>query len=244
MKQPLFTIFNSFSDLVIGFSDITDGPMKVSGSFLKKFVARQNRKKFFSALDVSSSSAVRAELVHGNKVVIVRTRDAGSEIAKTDGLITGDKNLFLSVTIADCLPIFIYDPVNKTISLIHASWRGLKKEILSVAIKKLIDGYQSKTENLIIGIGPGISRCHFEVKDDVLSHFKSFLPETLESRNGKRFLDLKQIAKLQLQELGVQEKNIAVNPFCTYCQKDKYYSYRRDKPKSIEAMVAVFGIKA
>jgi len=55
------------------------------------------------------------------------------------------------------------------------------------------------------------------------------------------FLDLKNIAQTQLRSLGVKEEHIEANPECTYCISDKYFSYRRDKPKILKTMIAVIG---
>lgn len=245
MQKQLFTKFNTYPNLIIGFSDINDGPMKISGNLLKKIVVTKNRNNFFNNLGVNKNNIISPHLTHSNNIEIVAQKDTSKKINNTDGLLTNDKNIFLSVTVADCLPIFIYDPVNEAIGLIHAGWKGLAKDILREAINKLQSHYQSNPENLLIGIGPGISQCHFEVQDDVIENFLSFLPEALESRDEKKFLDLKKLAKLQLQKLGVPEKNIEINPLCTYCEKDKYFSYRRDKPtKFLKTMIAVFGIKS
>ena len=67
---------------------------------------------------------------------------------------------------------------------------------------------------------------------------------SIEKRENKNYLDLKKIAKNQLSEAGILNKNIEIIQECTYSNKNRYFSYRRDKPQEIKAMLAVIGIKS
>ena len=261
----MFEVFKNYNNLIIGFSEKKDGPMKNSV---------QNRKKFFNKLKIDKELIVRADLVHKNKVKLIPKKGAGRLIEKTDGLITKEKNIFLTITTADCLPIFIYDPKKEIIGLIHGGWRSLAGNILKEAINKIINNFKSNPAHILIGIGPGISQCHFEIKfeaekdplqklcdriifaqgvvlkrDNKSPHFKDlfFTPSqtngVLKKWGDKIFLDLKELAKLQLIELGIKEENIEISSECTFCLKDKYFSYRRDKPEQIKTMLAIIGQK-
>lgn len=241
MRNSLFSIFNKYQNLVIALSQKQDGLMKLSGDSLRDKEISENRKRFLNKLGVDSNSLVSANLIHANTIQTVATSNTGKTIAKTDGLIADNKNLFLSITVADCLPIFLYDFEKEIVGLIHGGWRSLAKDILPLAIRKLTNDFNSKPENILAGIGPGISQCHYEVKEDILTKFKSFPSNIFIKRNGKTFLDLKKVAELQLLNCGVKKKNIEVNPECTYCLSNKYFSYRRDKSEVLETMIAAIG---
>ena len=243
MRNSLFSIFNKYQNLVIALSQKQDGSMKLSGDSLRDKEISENRKKFLNKLGVDSNSLVSANLIHANTIQTVTTQDAGKIIAKTDGLLTKDKNLFLSITVADCLPIFLYDFEKEVIGLIHGGWRSLAQNILYSTIEKLINDFNSKPGSILAGIGPGISQCHYEAKEDVVAKFKSFPSHIFIKRNGKIFLDLKKIAEFQLLNSGVKKENIEINSECTYCLPDKYFSYRKDKPDILETMIAVIGMK-
>ncbi|KPJ54567.1 hypothetical protein AMJ47_04120 [Parcubacteria bacterium DG_72] len=219
----MFKVFEKYPNLVIGFSEKKNGPMKFS---------LKNRERFFNKLGIDKSLVVRADLVHKNKVALVSKKEAGCLIKKTDALITKQKNVFLTITTADCLPIFIYNPKKEIIALVHAGWKNLASGILKNTIKKT-------GKNVVVGIGPGISQCHFKVGQDVLNYFKPYLEYSLKGC----FLDLKKIAKLQLIDLGVKKENIETNPECTFCLKDKYFSHRRQGLKNLKTMIAVVGKK-
>jgi len=250
----MFSIFKRYKELILSLSAKKDGPMKYFDESARDKGVSKNREIFLNKLGVDAKKVVSAGLVHGNNIEIVGKENGGEKIVGTDGLLTGEKNLFLSITVADCLPIFIYDPENQVIGLIHGGWRSLARNILALTIKKLTDNFNSPPKNILVGIGPGLGACHFKVKDDVLKEFTPFRnskfltgfkssPSIIIRKNKKIFLDLKKIAKIQLLNLGLKKENIEISPECTYCLSDKYFSYRREKPKEIKTMMAIIGRK-
>ncbi len=239
----MFGIFGRYSGIVAAVSEKKDGTMKLTGDLLCDRKVGENRKRFLRKFGIKNELTIKADLVHGNKVEVVFAKEAGTTIKEVDGLITSDRNLFLTITVADCLPIFIYDPEKEIVGLIHGGWRGLAEDILASAIGMMVKNFGSLAKEILIGIGPRISQCHFEVKEDVSARFKSFLPEASVYRDGKTFLNLKKIAKVQLINLGVREENIEISSECTFCLSDKYFSFRRDKPRLAETMMAIIGRK-
>jgi hypothetical protein len=236
----IFSIFTGFPDLLVAFSYKNDGSMRFVDSLVDQEILK-NRKKFLKRYGVTPGAVVSAELVHGNNVRLVSRMEAGKLIPKTDALVTNENNLYLSITVADCLPIFVYDPKQMAIALIHAGWRSLAANI----IKKTVEILKAKgclPKDLSIGIGPGIGICHFEVKDDVLLKFKRY-GEAVENRDGKKFLDLKKIAQQQFVLEGAKIRNVEINTECTYCEEEKYFSNRRDKSVPLKTMIAVIGMK-
>lgn len=208
-------IFKKYKELFYIMSDKKDGSMKIEDN-LKSFLNRNN---------IEINHLIRAGLCHKKKVKKVNLKDGGKIIRETDGFLTKEIDLFISITVADCLPILFYNPIKKEIGVIHAGWKGLYSGI--------IENLKIDFKNTFFYIGPGISKCHFEVKEDFpLPYFK---------KNNKYFSDLKKIAREKIIKMGGQEKNIEVSKDCTYCKKDKYSSFRREGV--INAMIVIFGIK-
>ncbi len=85
-------------------------------------------------------------------------------------------------------------------------------------------------KNINAFIGPGIGVCHFEVKKDVAKKFPLFV----EKRDNKIFVNLKKCVKSKLENNGVLVKDSGI---CTYCDTNRYFSYRRDK--QLKTMLAV-----
>ena len=241
-KNISFSNFNKFPNLLIALSLREDKNMKVYYEFGKDDRALINRERFLNKLGLSEKNVIGVKSVNGDNIEIVTKEDRGNFIHNTDGLITNDKNVYLSITIADCLPIVIFDPQKEVISLIHSGWKGLEKKITKKTIKKMEENFDVNSKELIVGIGPGIGVCHFEVKEDFPAKFKSF-PEAIIKKDGKSYVDLKLIAKRQLEEAGIKPENIDVSSVCTYCQADTYFSYRKDKSEPLQAMMIIAGMK-
>ncbi|HSW97386.1 MAG TPA: peptidoglycan editing factor PgeF [Candidatus Saccharimonadales bacterium] len=239
---PLFSLFQPFPNIQVLLSEKKHGGMKIRYELEKDRETLQNRKMFFTQHAISETSIVIAQLAQANAVAIVSQKDQGKYIPQTDGLLTNQKCVFLSVTVADCLPIYIYDPKENIIGLLHAGWKGLDKNIIKIAINLLKKTYRISSENLLIGIGPGIDTCHFTVQRDILEKFSDYTT-AIERRNSKYFLNLKYIAQQQLMKEHILEEHIEISPVCTYCEKNTYFSYRRDKHPILQAMVASIGMR-
>lgn len=224
------------SEILAVMSEREDGSMKLSQeSDLKS----ENRKRFFEKNGIDEGKVIAAGIVHGKKVEIVGD-SSPRFIDNADGLVTKEANIFLSVTVADCIPVYLYEPNQKIVGIVHCGWRGIVGGIIREAMDKILQ-LDGKLENLEVALGPGINKCHFEIKEDILDKFRNF-PEFVEKRDRRIFVDLKGIIRKQLGDSGVCQENIEDNKECTM-ENDKYFSFRRDKPKIVEAMVALIGMK-
>jgi YfiH family protein len=202
---------------------------------------KKNRKLFLQKVGLNDTDLVLAGLVHGNKIVAVGGKDKGKVIPKCDGFVTDVSGIILGVTAADCLPIYFWDKKKNVIGLAHAGWRGVQSKIVGEMVKIFMNKYGCRAEDIEAEIGPHIKDCHFEVKDDVVKNFSGH-SEHIKIAAYKKYLNLGGIVKKQLLASGLKEKNITETNECTFCRSDKYFSYRRDKPKDIEAMLAYITI--
>ena len=160
-------------------------------------------------------NVVRMAQVHGSRVVRVDIKDAGHIIESCDGLLTNDPLVTLKISVADCIPLALFDPVGKSIGLIHAGWRGLDSEIINIAVGEMERNFGTKPEDLLAEIGPHICRDHYEIKDDLLSNFSAY-PRSLKRKNGKIYLDIGTVALTQLLASGLKKENIVIDKRCTY----------------------------
>ncbi|MFC1663016.1 peptidoglycan editing factor PgeF [Patescibacteria group bacterium] len=222
-------LFRKHNNLLAAISEIIDGPMGISTA-----INETNRQRFFDKLGISDTQVARAHLTHGSTIVPVT--EPGSY--NGDGLVTKNNNLFLIVTVADCLPILLYDPDHNALGLLHAGWRGLAAGIAEGSVGAMKESFSTLPEQLVVVVGPGIGACHYDINNEVAEQFDK---SVLEKRDDKIFLDLGAEAVGQLKKAGAIEKNITVMPECTYEKTDKYFSWRRDKPGELRTMVAVIG---
>ena len=144
-----------------------------------------------------------------------------------DALITNISNKPLIIKIADCVPVILYDRKNKVVGLVHSGWKGTLEDITTKTAKMMIEKFKSQTENINVYIYPSIRQCHFEVEFDVYSLFKNKI-ENIDKyttkKDNKYHMDLQSIIKDNLNNIGIN--NIIDTNICTYCNHDKYHSYR------------------
>lgn len=208
----------------------------------------KNREKWFSKLELDLNALVTCNQPHGNNVIIVGSESIGRGAKQEDwligcdALVTKDKNIILGIETADCIPIFLFDPINNVIGLAHAGWRGVASNIASELVRRAIQSC-ARIDSLKVAIGPHIQNCCFEVQSDVADDFKKTLDEAVSIRDGNLYVDLQKVVLRQLTDMGVLLENVSVSGECTSCLKDKYYSFRRDKDKCAGSMLSVIKIK-
>lgn len=195
----------------------------------------RNRELFFREVGIDVERVAIPRQVHSAEVKRI---DSPGVYPDTDGLITNQKNLYLTVTIADCVSVFLYDRENYCIGLIHAGWRGTSKEIVANAIRKMNSEFGSRLDHIDAFIGPAAGVCCYEVGQEVSRLFSG---DVIRTERMKTYLNVKEANKIQLISVGVSENNIEVHPDCTICQKEVFHSYRRDGKQS-GRMMGVLGI--
>jgi YfiH family protein len=210
-----------------------------------------NRDKLLSHLSCAPSSVVIPNQVHGKNVVVITKERWGIDSAPhglvlsgVDGLTTKEKGVLLMIKVADCIPVFLYDPASPAISLIHAGWRGTAAGIIAHGVDALEASFGTKPTTIKAGIGPGIGACCYEVKEDVREAFLNHKSDNSVWKidaDKKIFLDLKKAIFLELINCGLTQKNIETAPECTSCNPELFFSHRRDKGKT-GRMAAVMGL--
>ena len=70
-----------------------------------------------------------------------------------------------------------------------------------------------------------------------------FKPSDYKTKNGKTYINLSGVVKDQLLQLNINNDNISISEECTYCLKDRYFSFRRDNPEQLESIVAYIGLE-
>lgn len=153
-------------------------------------------------------------------------------VSETDGVITKDINSILTVITADCSPIIFVEKKQAIVGISHQGWRGSVKRLGQKMIKKILE-LGGKIENITVVIGPSIGQCCYDIDDEryyeFLEEFEGFASKIFQRHKGRLHLNLTLLNYLQLKELGLPEKNIDHFPFCTSCDKKRFFSFRRDK---------------
>lgn len=235
-------IFKKFPELKFGISTKSGGDEEPPYYFNLSYRVgdkvervKRNKKLFFEKLGITENRVSYQRQTHSTKSNVV-TEPAFFE--DSDALYTNARNNFLAVSIADCIPVFLYEPGKKVVAAIHSGWKGTLNRITTLTIEKLIGEFTFNPEKALAFIGPGISSEYFEVGKEVYDLFE---PDIKNIREGKYYIDLKKHNYLQLMKIGVKYENIEVSDYCTFKEKELFHSYRRDKEKS-GRMLGVIGI--
>jgi polyphenol oxidase len=170
-----------------------------------------------NAIGISDWPFFTAQQVHGNKIAVVDSCShgpVGCEFSRCDGIITNQRGIVLGVYVADCCAVYVVDPKTPAIGLVHSGRKGTELDIVTKAIKQMMDRFGSDPANMIVQLSPCIRPPHYEV---------DFAAEIIRQC---RVLDVKEI-----HDSGV----------CTACDLNRYYSYRTDKGKT-GRMLALLGL--
>jgi YfiH family protein len=153
-----------------------------------------------------------------------------SDAVEADAVITDLPQLVLTILTADCVPILLYDPVQRAIGAVHAGWKGTEAEIVIQTIRKMQMQYGSDPRDIIVAIGPAIGQCCYEVGGEVAEHFMGYAGAVIEGNiAGKYQLDLKRVNQLQAEKAGISAEHIELTPLCTSCAKERFFSYRAEQ---------------
>lgn len=171
--------------------------------------------------------------VHGSEVInLAEGSIPEATRPEADALYCRESNKACCILTADCLPVFFCDQSGDEIALAHAGWRGLVGGVLENTLAQ----FKAKPQNIIAWFGPAIGPCHFEVGSEVKDAFirasvaslrqeiaTAFTP----SKNSEKWMaDLFNLAKIRLKATGL--KQIYGGGLCTFCEEERFYSYRRN----------------
>lgn len=246
-----FPAFLRWPFLRHGFSTRTGGASKgcfssMNFSFDKgddPACVRENYRRMAEAIGVSLESFVVARQTHTTNIRMVTEADRGAGVMKerpyrdVDGLMTNVPGITLVTFHADCIPIYIADPVRHAVALLHAGWKGTVSGIAGRAVRMMREAYESDPGDLLVGIGPGISSRCYEVGEDVAACVREAFEEAdcrellicpHTDRNGilRWQLDLKRANQKILLHSGVQQQAIHISELCTRENSHRIFSHR------------------
>jgi YfiH family protein len=160
--------------------------------------------------------------VHGKGVRILESDPKGA----ADGAVTRQPGRVCAVLTADCLPVVFTTDSGEVIAAAHAGWRGLAAGILEATVGKM----RAPAPSILAWLGPAIGPKHFEVGSEVreafLAESAEAAPAFVANERGRFLADLYALARFRLARIGV--KRVYGGDLCTFADKDRYFSHRRD----------------
>lgn len=190
----------------------------------------ENHARFAAAAGLErTATVVDVSQVHGCSVVAAREAVATRLPADAITSVAGGHAILIRV--ADCVPILVADPRTGAVAAVHAGWRGVVSGIVSVAIEAM-HSLGCAPRDLIAAIGPCISAKHFEIGPEVADALAAAALADCVVPPGthgpKHHADLVRGVRAQLERCGLAAANIDAEPPCTYADRARFHSYRRD----------------
>lgn len=205
---------------------------------------RENRRRALEATGRDPATVFDVWQVHGDQVAIAEApRPLQAPHLQADVILTDRPEVTLMMRFADCVPVFLYDPLRKVAGIAHAGWMGTVKGTVRAAVSAMQSRYGSDAANIRAAIGPSIGPDHYEVGADVAAQvrqaFGEAAPVLLQIREERTFFDLWGANRWLLEQAGVHQ--IEVAGICTACHLEDWYSHRAEKGRTgrFGAMIAL-----
>lgn len=220
--------------------------LKKAGSMRFRW-AEQNPNRDSFLLHAAGTKLVTPVELNHTKIVYDVKEQSNTLNKIGDGIITRNKMLMPVVTVADCMPIFLYEPKTQVFGIVHSGWKGTG--IAAEAIKVANKNYGSEPENFCIILGPHIHECCYIVNEERAEYFaQNFTPDCVteledggkclcggrglsidwNNGGGKLYrLSLQKANIAMLLKCGIKEENIVQSSDCTCCDTI-YGSNRRE----------------
>ncbi|MCQ2589526.1 MAG: polyphenol oxidase family protein [Treponema sp.] len=176
------------------------------------------------------------ELIH-SQIVYKAESEKDVHLLQGDGIISSQKNFMPVVTVADCMPLYIYDTKTGAYGIVHSGWKGTG--IVANAIKQMESEYGTQVQDVCVILGPHIRNCCYIVNEERARYFtETFTKECVgqleeggkcycggrglkidwDNGQGQLYrLSLEKANLAVLEKIGVPSENITICQDCTCC---------------------------
>lgn len=170
---------------------------------------------------LGANAAIMVRQVHGRRVIpVAPAPSAGLLVAgAADGLVCAEPGVLLIVTAADCVPVYLLDPVSGALGLVHAGWRGAAAGALEAGVEALGRLGTIPPGRIRVHLGPGICGDCYEVGSEVLRAFGR--PE-----GASGHVDIRDELAARARASGIRPAHLSRSTWCTRCSRDQFHSHR------------------
>ena len=192
------------------------------------------RWRAFRHAEPSFDGVVLGNQVHGAAVAWHERTKGWLQLEGLDGHATASPGLLLTVTVADCIPVYLLDTRRRAVALLHAGWRGTAAGILGAGVRLLAARAGTDSADLVMHVGVGICGPCYEVGSEVMTGLG------LDAEGpGPWHVDLRDRLVAQGRALGITA--ISRSEWCSAHDRPRFYSHRASKGAD-GRMVAYLGL--
>lgn len=182
--------------------------------------------------------AIHARQVHGAELA-VHSEHSGPGLwvgEGVDGHLSALPGVLLSVSVADCVPVFVVDARRRAAALLHAGWRGAAACILERAVARLAANFGSEPSDLWFHAGPAICGACYEVGPEVHRAVRPTVP----APPAAAPIDLRAALAARALACGISLPQLSVSTLCTRCTPGAFFSHRGG---SVSRQMGVLGVR-
>lgn len=232
----------------------------------KKVVAGLILGRLVKRLDPEADlhNMIKTRLVHGKEIVVVDEAYLAQPKEKlasivADGIITQMEHVPIMVAAADCAPVFVYDPVTKSMGIFHSGYEGSIARVSSRGIQRMVETFGSRIEDLRVVVGPHIDGAHYPVQTPLYDRIKALTDEqgqpfyspgdmeemfaTYPEHRGQISFDNGAAIKIEMKKLGIPEAHIEVSSLSTVVNNDFLPSNRLEGDKNRDSFMVAAVLK-
>lgn len=195
------------------------------------------REKFYQSQGYNPVQCYACTQIHSRTILVI-DENTPNNYPEGDGLLTRNPSLALSVTIADCLPVFLFDTKNGAMGMLHSGWKGTG--IVKNAVERMKHSFNTEAKNVAAVLGPCIQSCCYQVDEKRAEMFETEfgsiqsgyplgpVTKRVNAPDENRYLcylDLQAANTALLEEAGIE--HVAYTRNCTFTD-DRFGSFRRE----------------
>lgn len=203
---------------------------------------RENRHRFLTVVAGKQAPIASAHQTHSANAVWIRTPQDARVIEESagkyktellddrDALLASERNFFIGVKTADCLPVLIADPKTGVMAAVHSGWRGTSLGIATKVIDEMKKAGCAPAD-LLAALGPAACGRCYEVGDDVVQAMKAVFDDVapfFSASKPRPMFNNSLAVYTQLIQSGLAPANIFVSDFCTMHQNELFFSHRKE----------------
>ncbi|MHB9026527.1 MAG: peptidoglycan editing factor PgeF [Armatimonadota bacterium] len=197
-----------------------------------------NRRTLCEKLGLDFERYTCAQQTHGANCRMVTSDLAGrgrlaleDAIPDTDALLTAERDIPITICLADCAPIVFYDPIRHVGAVTHAGWQSTALRIAQQTAHYLQLKFDCRAEDILAGIGPAIGACCYQVSqatvDKLTRSFPYDPPIHVIKDDGRPYPDIAQANYQQLRAAGLPAEHIELSGICASCRAEEFFSERK-----------------
>jgi hypothetical protein len=179
----------------------------------------------------------RVRQVHGARAVRAEAPCAPAEEA--DGVVCLAPGVAACVSVADCVPVLLADPETGAVAAVHAGWRGTVARAAAEGVRALAAEAGAHPGRLLASVGPSIGPCCYEISPELAARFEEELGPSVVRGGRVPRLDLWAANVAVLQGAGVPVERVEVLGRCTACERELFFSHRRDAGRTGRQMAFI-----